>query len=175
MRGFAEANVFYGTNVRDNGPTRAAVMASPQRKVGALRQSGRELAAAAVAACAFGKDRLSRSRRILSLLGTALYSVYLFHLFCLNALFFVASQLPGFSRVAWLYVIVAALAANATGLVIHVFAEKPLTARLRDIAAKRSRKDASAAAELRPSPKSRRSLSFAPQARSNRERRSPIV
>lgn len=107
--------------------------------------------------------------------GRRLYSVYLFHLFCLNALFFVASQLPGFSRVAWLYVIVAALAANATGLVIHVFAEKPLTARLRDIAAKRSRKDASAAAELRPSPKSRRSLSFAPQARSNRERRSPIV
>lgn len=71
MRGFAEANVFDGINVRDNGPTRAAVMASPQRKVGALRQSGRELAATAVAACAFGKDRLSRSRRILSLPGDA--------------------------------------------------------------------------------------------------------
>jgi peptidoglycan/LPS O-acetylase OafA/YrhL len=96
------------------------------------------LAAAAVAVCAFGSDRLSRSRRILSLLGDASYSVYLFHLFFLNALFFVASQLPGFSRVAWLYVIAASLAANAAGLGIHVLVEKPLTARLRNFAAYRS-------------------------------------
>jgi peptidoglycan/LPS O-acetylase OafA/YrhL len=110
------------------------------------------LAVAAVAACAFSRDRLSRLRRILSLLGDASYSVYLFHLFCLNALFFLASRLPGFSHAAWLYVIAAILAANAAGLVVHVLVEKPLTARLRDFAAGRWRRQRPAAAKLRPSP-----------------------
>jgi exopolysaccharide production protein ExoZ len=90
------------------------------------------LAAAAVALCAFGKDDLSRSSRILSKLGDASYSVYLFHLFFLNALFIAASRFPGFPRLALLYVVAAVVVANAAGLVIHIFMEKPLTARLRD-------------------------------------------
>ncbi|WP_296711171.1 acyltransferase [Rhodoblastus sp.] len=108
------------------------------------------LATAAVAMCAFAKDRSSPSSRIMSLLGDASYSVYLFHLFFLNALFFAASRLPGFSRAAWLYVIAAVAAANAAGLVIHVFVEKPLTARLRDLVAGRRRQTRSAPADMRP-------------------------
>jgi exopolysaccharide production protein ExoZ len=121
------------------------------------------LAAGAVAVCAFTKDRLSRSSRLISLLGDASYSMYLFHLFCLNGLFFAVSQFPGFSRVAWLYVVVAALAANAAGLIIHVFVEKPFASRLRERAAERSCEQALAAADLCPSPRPRRSIQLAPR------------
>jgi peptidoglycan/LPS O-acetylase OafA/YrhL len=88
---------------------------------------------AAVAVCTFGKDRDSRSRRVLSALGDASYSTYLFHLFFIRAIFPIASHFLHFAGSAWVYLVFAVFGANVAGHLLHRYVERPLTAWLRDL------------------------------------------
>jgi exopolysaccharide production protein ExoZ len=79
-------------------------------------------------AVSYKVSRVGRVNALLEQLGNASYSTYLFHGFVLGALKFISMKVEPSQPVLFLlFILFAVFAANAVGLVIHTYIEKPVS------------------------------------------------